>query len=416
MEIYKRIETKGKSLQLTPKAKFNFLSVLPKKAQEEIYQELLQDKDFIGSFKKRALKKDKSSINYQQILTECNTVTELLFRCNYRLVLLNAKSLPGSSLDDNLSAGTEGFMKGIVRYDVSTGHRLSTYVTNWIRQGIYRENKNNRTGLRLPEHIYKTLNIVSRIQQEHQAKTGQEPTDEQLRAVLKGQHNYTDIQINTLFRHRQAFFLTPLSLNQDMSNEGDGRDLLSIIPANIDIEEIVTTKVFKEYIDEVLDNLTDREKLVIRLRFGLDTGEQITLQKVADQLVISRERARQIEAQALIKLRRRHLFASEHRHHNSRYLTHDRPPQPNNSDNTIKTMVHSLCEDTYSDFESKIQAGRVNEEKWNSLTQLEKSILDSFSGPHMARIKMRERIMKSYELSSMNQLDEIIIAALKKLA
>ena len=221
-----------------------------------------------------------------------------LVECNMRLVVSIAKTYRSSGIpfEDLIQEGAIGLMTATERFDPHRGFRFSTYATQWIRQAIGRAVDNKSKSIRIPAHVSESLRKLERVRAEVQRETGEEPTLEFLSERL----GVPIRKVNTLL----ATIQEPISLDTPVGDE-DSTSLGALLhdrttpdPQN----ELVDAEVRGE-IAELLSALDERERLIIWRRFGFDDDESTVLQQIGEELNISRERVRQIEAQALRKLR-----------------------------------------------------------------------------------------------------------------
>jgi len=223
-----------------------------------------------------------------------------LIESNMRLVINVAKTYRNRTipLEDLIQEGAIGLMQAAERFDPDKGYRFSTYATHWIRQSIGRAIDNKSKAIRLPAHISQSLRKVERVRADLSRQLGQEPTLEQVAAAV----GLTPKRLATIMQSAQE------TLSLDMSvGDGAGTTLGGIIsdPNCVDAEEqVIDDEMFAE-LNRILDELNERERMVMRLRYSVDhRGAEMQQQEVvAQELKISRERVRQIEIQAIKKLR-----------------------------------------------------------------------------------------------------------------
>ena len=223
---------------------------------------------------------------------------ERLIESNMRLVVSIAKNYlaSGIPLEDLIQEGAIGLMTATERFDPRMGYRFSTYATQWIRQSIGRAIDNKAKAIRLPAHISESLRKIDKARAELQRALGQDPTVEQVAA----QAGLSLKKMTSLMQTTQE----PVSLDMTVGDD-DNTSLGSLVldrAAPNPQDELIAQEMRGE-IEAILDTLDDREKVIMRKRFGFDEDDKSVLQQIGDELHISRERVRQIESQALRKLR-----------------------------------------------------------------------------------------------------------------
>lgn len=227
-----------------------------------------------------------------------DTAKERLIESNLRLVVSIAKRYTGRGMSflDLVQEGNLGLIKGVEKFDYEKGYKLSTYATWWIRQSVTRALADQARTIRVPVHMVETINKMSKMQRKLTLELGYEPTTTELAEALNMSEDKV-IEIMQIARE-PASLETPIG-EEDDSNLGDFVADNNAVTPEGNIESVM----LREHIDTLLEDLKDREKQVIVLRFGLLDGHPRTLEEVGKEFNVTRERIRQIEAKALRKLR-----------------------------------------------------------------------------------------------------------------
>jgi len=234
----------------------------------------------------------------KQAENDDESAREKLIKSNLRLVVSVAKKYLGKRMSflDLIQEGNQGLIKAVEKYDWRRGYKFSTYATWWIRQAITRAIADQSRTIRIPVHMVDNINRYYKIQRRLMQKTGRKPTNEEVAEEME----ITPAEVENLVKISQhpKSLSTPVGEDKDATLEQFVTD--EEAPTLI---ESVSKEFLKDYLNEVLGTLSDRERRVLEMRFGLSDGKSKTLEDVGKEFNVTRERIRQIEAKAIRKLR-----------------------------------------------------------------------------------------------------------------
>jgi len=280
--------------QLVPEQLLKLLAIA--KPSRQKLKALLINKRFLSQLNSHS---SELKAYFERVRTEAKASERHLTEANLRLVVSIAKkhSARGMPFLDLIQEGNIGLMRAIEKFQYRRGYKFSTYATWWIRQGITRSIADQSRTIRVPVHMVEAINKLLRTMRQLVQELGRQPSYEEIGGRL-------DMPAERVEEVMAVFFRQPMSLDLPIGEDADSclgdlvEDRGSLAPTDATSQQLL-----KEQIDRVLDELTEREKRVLQLRFGLGDGHARTLEEVGKEFSVTRERIRQIEGKALRKLR-----------------------------------------------------------------------------------------------------------------
>ena len=243
------------------------------------------------------LSSEEEAMYLERLSTGDEEARNILIERNLRLVAHVCKKYSNSNVDqdDLISIGTIGLIKAIEKFDTTTGYKLSTYATWWIKQSISRALTNQARTVRIPAHLIEKLSKINKAKRELEQEFDREPSAAEIATVV----GMTEEKVTELLKVTQPTTSLETPVGEEDTQLGD----LIADEDNVSVEDQAEHTILKAQVSTMLGTLTDREREVVVKRFGLDGNAPKTLEGIGDELGVTRERIRQIEAKALRKLR-----------------------------------------------------------------------------------------------------------------